>query len=44
MKTVEFILDYDRIALYDVNMHQVVEPGLFEVFLGDLKGEFRVIK
>jgi len=42
-KRVEFSLNIDDLALYDVNMSRVVEPGTFEVMIGDLKGKFEVV-
>ena len=33
-KTVAFILTPDDLAMYDVDMNRVVEPGDFKVFVG----------
>lgn len=33
-KTVEFTLTPQALSLWDVNMHKVVEPGIFEVMVG----------
>jgi beta-glucosidase len=33
-KTVEFTIAPDQLALYDINMKKVVEPGVFEVIVG----------
>ncbi len=41
-KRVHFRLSTDQLALYDVNMRRVVEPGVFEVMVGDLRGEFEL--
>jgi beta-glucosidase len=42
-KRVEFSLSTDELAIYDVNMRRTLEPGKFEVMIGDLKGEFEVV-
>ena len=48
MKTVEFKLRHEDLALYNQHMEFVVEPGSFEVMIGSssenikLKGEFKV--
>jgi beta-glucosidase len=41
-QTVTFTLGPDDLKLLDVNHHWVVEPGTFEVFVGDLKASFEV--
>ena len=41
-KEVNFTLTADDMSLFDVNMREIVEPGLFEVMIGGLKAEFRV--
>lgn len=47
-KTVNFKLTADDLALYDINMRRVVEPGEFEVMVGAssedirLRGSFRI--
>jgi beta-glucosidase len=43
-KTVGFTLAPDQLALYDVNMRRVAEPGTFEVLIGDLAETFRLVK
>ena len=48
-KSVRFTLTPDDLALWDRNMHFVVEPGLFRVMVGSasedirLNGEFEII-
>ncbi len=50
MRTVEFKLDHNDLALYNNYMDRVVEPGTFKVMVGSssedirLKGEFEIIK
>ncbi len=39
-KTVEFTLTQEDLALLDINLESVVEPGVFEVMIGGLKKEF----
>jgi beta-glucosidase len=47
-ETVEFILSFDDLALYDSNMMRVVEPGEFSIVIGSssnsihLKGNFTI--
>jgi len=47
-KTVSFTLSSDDLSSYDVNMNLIVEPGIFEVMIGNssedihLKGSFEV--
>lgn len=47
-ETVEFILSFDDLALYDSNMMRVVEPGEFSIMIGSssnsihLKGNFTI--
>lgn len=49
-RTVEFGLNHDDLELIDKDMHWVVEPGTFEVFIGSssedirLKSSFELIK
>jgi beta-glucosidase len=43
-KRVEFNLTPDQLALHDVNMRRVVEPGTFEVMIGDLVETFTVVE
>lgn len=43
-KTVSFILPFSELAFYDRNMEKVVEPGKFEVMIGDLKQTFEVLQ
>lgn len=33
-KTVEFILDTNALAFYDINMNYIVEPGTFNIMVG----------
>ncbi|HVQ38761.1 MAG TPA: fibronectin type III-like domain-contianing protein, partial [Pyrinomonadaceae bacterium] len=50
MKSVTFTLTPDDLALWDRNMHFIVEPGLFKVMVGassdDIRvtGEFEVVQ
>lgn len=39
---VSFVLTPEEMSLIDENMKEVVEPGLFEVMIDDLRTEFRV--
>jgi beta-glucosidase len=41
-KTVELTIAYDQLALFNAEMKRVVEPGEFEICVGDLKGKFTV--
>jgi beta-glucosidase len=41
-KTVEMNIAYDQLALINQAMQRVVEPGDFEVFVGDLKAKFTI--
>ena len=41
-RRLEFVLTQDQLALYDVRLKRVVEPGTFEVMVGDQKGKFDV--
>jgi beta-glucosidase len=49
-KKVEFTLNYENLFLYNKNMEPVVEPGTFEVLVGNssqnikLKGIFEIKK
>src|SRR5258706_472113 len=49
-KTVSFVLHPDDLALWDRNMHFVVEPGKFRVMIGSgsedirLTGEFEIVR
>lgn len=42
-KTVVFELEYDELALYNKDMEKVVEPGVFEVMVGNQKAAFRMV-
>jgi beta-glucosidase len=42
-KTVEFILTAKELALIDIHMQEIVEPGNFEVMIGKLKKKFTVL-
>ena len=42
-KTVEINIAYDQLALIDQEMKRVVEPGDFEVFVGNQKMKFTVL-
>lgn len=39
-RTLDFSIDNDQLAILDANLQRVVEPGLFEVFVGPLEGQF----
>lgn len=41
-RTVELVIPFDRLALYDRSMRRVVEPGDFEVSVGSQRGHFAV--
>ena len=41
-RTVKLEIPADQMALYDVHMNRVVEPGEFELFVDDLKGSYEV--
>lgn len=41
-RRVEFVLAPDQLALYDVHLKRVVEPGTFEVMVADQKGTFAI--
>ena len=42
-RRVEFTITADQLALFDQNMKRVVEPGVFQVMVGDLMEEFEVV-
>lgn len=42
-QTLRFELQPDQLALYNVKMERVIEPGAFEVFVGNLYGKFEVV-
>ena len=42
-KTVELSIAYDQLALFNAEMKRVVEPGEFELLVGDLKGTFTAL-
>jgi beta-glucosidase len=39
---VEFMLSFSQLALYDINLQKVVEPGVFRVMIGELVSEFEI--
>ena len=41
--TVELTIAYDQLALINAEMKRVVEPGEFEIYVGDLKGAFTAL-
>lgn len=41
-QSVSFTLKSEDLALFDLNMNRVVEPGRFEITIGTLKGSFDV--
>jgi len=41
--TVELTIAYDQLALVNAEMKRVVEPGEFEIYVGDLKGTFTAL-
>ncbi len=41
-KTVQFKIDYNELAFYNRAMRRVVEPGRFDVFVGDQKASFEI--
>lgn len=43
-KTITFKIDQELLALYNIEMKKVVEPGLFQIFTGDLVSEFNIYK
>jgi beta-glucosidase len=42
-RTPTLTVQADRLALYDVHMRRVIEPGKFEVYVGDQTASFEVI-
>jgi len=40
-KTVEFTITPDALSLLDVNMHEVVEPGVFDIMVGPSSAQTR---
>ncbi len=42
-KTVELSIAFDQLALFNAEMKRVVEPGEFELLVGDLKGTFTAL-
>jgi beta-glucosidase len=34
----------DQLALYDLKMRRAIEPGDFELYVGDLKASFEVVR
>jgi beta-glucosidase len=44
VKTVNFKVAFNELALFNRRMEKVVEPGKFEVIIGGLKQEFEVVK
>jgi beta-glucosidase len=44
MKTIEFILDMNELAILDKDMKWTVEPGKFEVFIGSSSADLRLRK
>lgn len=42
-RKLEFTITADQLALFDQNMKRVVEPGVFQVMVGDLTEEFEVV-
>jgi len=43
-KTVQFMVKNEQLALHNIRMEFVVEPGAFELFVGDLKADFSVAR
>jgi beta-glucosidase len=42
-RSVSFTIQADQLALYDVKMRRVIEPGAFEVYVGDQVASFEVV-
>ena len=42
-ETVSFVLPFNELAFYNRKMEKAVEPGEFEVMIGDLKRTFEVL-
>ena len=38
-KTVEFAITPDTLAILDINMNRVVEPGMFDIMVGPNSAE-----
>jgi beta-glucosidase len=41
--TISLTIQADQLALYDIDMERVIEPGEFEIYVGDQKASFEVI-
>ena len=41
-RTVSLTIRADQLALYNVDMQRVIEPGAFEVYVGDRSASFEV--
>lgn len=42
-KTIKFRIDQELLALYNLEMEKVVEPGLFQIFSGNLESQFNLV-
>jgi beta-glucosidase len=42
-RTIAFTIKADQLALYDVHMNVVIEPGTFEIYVGDQVTSFEVV-
>jgi beta-glucosidase len=43
-KTVEFIVTPDKLSFLDLNMHSVVEPGWFDIMVGQSSVKYQTVK
>jgi len=44
MKQVSFIITPDKLKFYDINMKEVIEPGVFDVMVGPSSQQYDTAK